>query len=94
MSDKLKEVMELFFEKRESTKPFTLIKSFLMIAIGLIFILGIMNDFNIKVKYVTLLFGIISIVDGIEMFYKKENGRQVLLAVGIGCMWFGTFFFW
>ncbi|MGE7879717.1 hypothetical protein [Peribacillus muralis] len=94
MSDKLKEIMELFFEKRENTKPFTLITSFLMIAIGLIFILGIMHDFNIKVKYVTLLFGIISIVDGIEMLYKKENGRQVLLAVGIGCMWFGTFFFW
>lgn len=52
--------MELFFEKRESTKPFILIRYLMIIAMGLILILCIINDFNF-IKYIYLLLGIGSI---------------------------------
>ncbi|MGZ9817433.1 hypothetical protein ACXM0N_16170 [Peribacillus simplex] len=90
MSNKLKYVMELFFEKRESTKPFILIRYLMIIAMGLILILCIINDFNF-IKYIYFLLGIGSIIDGFESFLKKENKRQMLLNFGIAFMWFVVF---
>ncbi|SIS14228.1 hypothetical protein SAMN05878482_1201 [Peribacillus simplex] len=87
MSNKLKYAMGLFYEKRESTKPFILIRYLMIIAMGLILILCIINDFNF-IKNIYLLLGIGSIVDGFESFLKKENKRKVLLNLGIAFMWF------
>ncbi|KOR84797.1 hypothetical protein AM233_12350 [Bacillus sp. FJAT-22058] len=95
MSNKLKYVMGLFFEKRESTKrtkPFILISYLMRILMGLILILVIINDFNFNfIKYIILLLGIGSIIDGFESFLKKENKRQMLLDFGIAFMWFVVF---
>ncbi|MDO7485768.1 hypothetical protein Q5O89_07670 [Peribacillus frigoritolerans] len=92
MSNKLKYVMGLFFEKRESTKPFILIRYLMIIAMGLILILCIINDFNFNfIKYIYLLLGIGSIIDGFESFLKKENKRPMLLNFGIAFMWFVLF---
>ncbi|MED3787032.1 hypothetical protein P4576_07140 [Peribacillus frigoritolerans] len=90
MSNKLKYVMGLFFEKRESTKPFILIRYLMIIAMGLILILCIINGFNF-IKYIYLLLGIGSIIDGFESFLKKENKRQMLLNFGIAFMWLVVF---
>ncbi|MFS0600096.1 hypothetical protein AB1L16_25815 [Peribacillus frigoritolerans] len=98
MSNKLKYVMGLFFEKRESTKrtkrtkPFILISYLMRILMGFILILVIINDFNFNIiKYIILLLGIGSIIDGFESFLKKENTRQMLLDFGIAFMWFVVF---
>ncbi|MEY8192211.1 hypothetical protein AB4X15_21485 [Peribacillus simplex] len=95
MSNKLKYVMGLFFEKRESTKrtkPFILIGYLMRILMGLILILVIINDFNFNfIKYIILLLGIGSIIDGFESFLKKENKRQMLLDFGIAIIWFVVF---
>ncbi|MFJ7513322.1 hypothetical protein ACIQW7_28520 [Peribacillus simplex] len=95
MSNKLKYVMGLFFEKRERTKrtkPFILIRYLMRILMGLILILVIINDFNFNfIKYIILLLGIGSIIDGFESFLKKENKRQMLLDFGIAFMWFVVF---
>ncbi|MES1042827.1 hypothetical protein [Peribacillus simplex] len=95
MSNKLKYVMGLFFEKRESTnrtKPFILIGYLMRILMGLILILVIISDFNFNViKYIILLLGIGSIMDGFESFLKKENKRQMLLDFGIAIIWFVVF---
>ncbi|KRF64791.1 hypothetical protein ASG99_19540 [Bacillus sp. Soil768D1] len=95
MSNKLKYVMGLFFEKRESTKrtkPFILIRYLMRILMGLILILAIINvNFNF-IKYIILLLGIGSIIDGFESFLKKENKRQMLLDFGIAFIWFVMFF--
>ncbi|MCK1982618.1 MULTISPECIES: hypothetical protein [Peribacillus] len=90
MSNKLKYVMGLFFEKRESTKPFILIRYLMIIAMGLILILSIINDFNF-IKNIYLLLGIGSIIDAFESFLKKENQRRILMNFGIACMWFVVF---
>ncbi|MFJ7367256.1 hypothetical protein ACIQWQ_24585 [Peribacillus frigoritolerans] len=96
MSNKWKYVMGLFFEKRESTKrnkPFILIGYLMRILMGLILILVIINDFNFNfIKYIILLLGIDSIIDGFESFLKKENKRQMLLDFGIAFIWFVVFF--
>ncbi|MGZ9817071.1 hypothetical protein ACXM0N_14345 [Peribacillus simplex] len=95
MSNKLKYVMGLFFENRERTKrtkPFILIRYLMRILMGLILILVIINDFNFNfIKYIILLLGIGSIIDGFESFLKKENKRQMLLDLGIAFMWFVVF---
>ena len=95
MSNKLKYVMGLFFEKRESTKrtkPLILIGYLMRILMGLILILVIINDFNFNfIKYIILLLGIGSIIDGFESFLKKENKRQMLLDFGIAFIWFVVF---
>ncbi|MDQ0882105.1 hypothetical protein [Peribacillus sp. V2I11] len=90
MSNKLKYVMGLLFEKRESTKPFILIRYLMIIAMGLILILCIIIDFNF-IKNIYLLLGIGSIIDGFESFLNKENKRQMLLNFGIAFMWFVVF---
>ena len=96
MSNKWKYVIGLFFEKRESTKrtkPFILIGYLMRILMGLILILVIINDFNFNfIKYIILLLGIDSIIDGFESFLKKENKRQMLLDFGIAFIWFVVFF--
>ncbi|MDM5219681.1 hypothetical protein QUF86_02470 [Peribacillus sp. NJ11] len=84
--------MGLFFEKRESTKPFILIRYLMIIATGLILILSLINDFNFNfIKYIILLSGIGSIIDGFECFLKKENKMQMLLDFGIAVIWFAVF---
>jgi len=96
VSNKWKYVIGLFFEKRESTKrtkPFILIGYLMRILMGLILILVIINDFNFNfIKYIILLLGIDSIIDGFERFLKKENKRQMLLDFGIAFIWFVVFF--
>src|SRR6478735_3524105 len=90
MSNKLK--MELFFEKRESTKPFILIRYLMIILMGLNLILGIINDFNFNfIKLFLLLLGIGSIIDGFESFFKKENKSRMLLDFGVAFLWFTLF---
>ncbi|MGE7879750.1 hypothetical protein [Peribacillus muralis] len=95
MSNKLKYVMGLFFEERESTKStktFILIRYIVLILMGLILILAIFNvNFNF-INYIILLFGIGSIIDGFESFFKKENKRQMLLNFGIAFICFVLFF--
>jgi disulfide bond formation protein DsbB len=84
--------MGLFFEERESTKPFILIRYLMLIVMSLILILGIINDFNFNfMKNIYLLLGIGSIIDGFESFLKKENKRQMLLNFGIAFIWFVVF---
>ncbi|CAH0314752.1 hypothetical protein SRABI96_05163 [Peribacillus sp. Bi96] len=85
--------MGLFFEKRESTKPFILIRYVMIIAMGLLLLLVIINDFNFDLmKNICILLGIGSIIDGFEDFYIKENKRQMLLNFGIAFIWFVVFF--
>ncbi|MFD9627416.1 hypothetical protein [Peribacillus muralis] len=95
VSNKLKYVLGLFFEERESTKstkPFILIRHIMMILTGLILILAIFNvNFNF-IKYIILLFGIGSIIDGFERFLKKGNKRQMLLDFGFAFICFVLFF--
>lgn len=56
-------------------------------------ILVIINDFNFNyIKYIILLLGIDSIIDGFKSFLKKENKRQMLLDFGIAFIWFVVFF--
>jgi amino acid transporter len=84
--------MGLFFEERESTKPFILIRYLMLIVMSLILILCIINDFNSNfMKNIYLLLGIGSIIDGFESFLKKENKRQMLLNFGIAFIWFVVF---
>jgi len=92
VTNKLKYVMGLFFEERESTKPFILIRYLMLIVMSLILILCIINDFNSNfMKNIYLLLGIGSIIDGFESFLKKENKRQKLLNFGIAFIWFVVF---
>ena len=85
-------VCENSHKKRESTKPFILIRYLMIIAMGLTLILCIINDFNFNfIKNIYLLLGIGSIIDGFESFLKKENKRQMLLNIGIAFMWFVVF---
>lgn len=65
--------MGLFFEKRESTKTFILIRYLMTIVMSLILILCIINDFNFNfIKNIFISFiRIGSIIDGFERFSKK-----------------------
>lgn len=63
------------------------------ILMDLTLILVIINDFNFNyIKYIILLLGIDSIIDGFKSFLKKENKRQMLLDSGIAFIWFVVFF--
>ncbi|MFF2459152.1 hypothetical protein [Peribacillus simplex] len=93
MSNKLKDVMGLFFEKSESTKPFTLIRYLMIILMGLNLILGIINEFNFNfIKYLLILLGVGSIIDAFEKLLKKENKSRILFDFGVAFVWFTLFF--
>ncbi|MFH0069723.1 hypothetical protein [Peribacillus sp. NPDC056705] len=93
MSNKLKDVMGLFFEKSESTKPFTLIRYLMIILMGLNLILGIINEFNFNfIKYLLILLGVGSIIDAFEKLLKKENKSRILIDFGVAFVWFTLFF--
>jgi hypothetical protein len=85
--------MGLFFEKRDSTKPFEIIK-YLILTIGtFILIFSIINDFNLGIlMFLFLLSAIGSIIDGIESYLKKENKNRILLDFGIALIWIVSFF--
>ncbi|MEH7885207.1 hypothetical protein V7654_12910, partial [Bacillus sp. JJ1609] len=61
--------MRLFFEKRESTKPFVIIK-YLFLTIGVfILIFSLIKGVNLGIlKFLFLLSAIGSIIDGIESY--------------------------
>ncbi|CAH0158000.1 hypothetical protein [Peribacillus simplex] len=91
MLNKLKDIMGLFFEKSESTKPFILIRYLMIILMGLIVILGIIYEFNF-IKYLLILLGIGSMIDAFERLLKKENKSRMLLDLGVAFVWFTLFF--
>ncbi|RCW40093.1 hypothetical protein DFP97_1425 [Paenibacillus prosopidis] len=88
--------MGLFFEKRESTKPFIIIRILLMIVIVFIFVIGIVNDFDFFfMRLLFMLLGVSSILDGIERYLKRENKWRYYFDFGMGLLWFvSSFIFW
>lgn len=88
--------MGLFFEKRESTKPFIIIRILLMIVIVFIFVIGIVNDFDFFfIRLLFMLLGISSILDGIERYIKRENKWRYFFDFVMGLLWFvSSFIFW
>jgi uncharacterized membrane protein HdeD (DUF308 family) len=82
--------MGLFFGKRvkkKSSKPFIVLKILLVIISLFILVMSIINDFDFLFRWLFILFGINSIIDGIEGYFQKEDKRFYLLDFGFGVLY-------
>jgi len=83
--------MGLFFEtkvKKKSTKPFIIIKIFMTIALLFMLVMVIFKGSDYYFLWLFILLGVISIIDGIESYFQKEDKRVYLLNFGFGVIWF------
>jgi hypothetical protein len=81
--------MGMFFEKRESTKPFRIIRYLFIIVTIVIFIVAISSGFDFF--YLGILFmlvGVSNILDGIESYLKKENKWRYISEFGFAILLF------
>jgi hypothetical protein len=86
--------MGMFFEKSDSpsTKPFLTIRYVILIIMVFILIVGIVKGFDFYyLKFLFLVCGIGSIIDGIEGVLKKERQRRIVLDFALGFVWLLTF---
>ena len=82
--------MGLFFEKRvkkKSSKPFIVLKILLVIIALFILVMSIITDFDYLLRSLFILFGVNSIIDGIEGYFQKEEKRFYLLDFGFGVLY-------
>jgi hypothetical protein len=80
--------MGIFFEKRESTKPFKIIRFLLIIVTIVLFIVAISSGFDFF--YLGILFmlvGVSNTLDGIESYLKKENKWRYISEFGFAILW-------
>jgi hypothetical protein len=81
--------MGMFFEKRESTKPFKIIRFLFIIATIVLFIVAISSGFDFfYLGIIFMLVGVSNILDGIESYLKKENKWRYILEFGFAILWF------
>ena len=81
--------MGLFFEKRESTKPFRIIRYLLITVKIVLFIMAISSNFDFF--YLGILFmlvGVSNVLDGIESYLKKVNKWRYISDFGFAILWF------
>jgi hypothetical protein len=89
--------MGLFFEKRESTRPFKVIRHLLIIIILAIFVSAIINDFDFFFMRLLFMFvGISSFFDGIENYYfNRDNKWRYISDFVFGLLWItSSFLIW
>jgi uncharacterized membrane protein len=85
--------MGLFFEKRESTKPFIILRILMLVILGVIVLTILINGFDfLFLRLAFILAGIMSVIDGVESYLKKENKWRHLSDLGVGLLWFITAF--
>lgn len=83
--------MGLFFEKvtrKKSAKPILILRAVMLIGMFTFLILAIINDINIYfLKYVFIIAGVFSIMDGIESYFHKQSRKVILTEMGVGLVY-------
>ena len=84
--------MGLFFQTRstkKSGKPIIVIRTLMVIAMGILLIVGIINgaDFFF-LSLIFILAGLGSLIDALEGYFQKENKRVYLVDLGFAILWF------
>ncbi|WP_053366488.1 hypothetical protein [Bacillus sp. FJAT-27245] len=81
--------MGLFFEKRESSKPFIWLRHFIMLMVLVVIGAAILNGFSsIYLTILWIIFGCSSILDGIEAYLKKTAKKRYLMDFGIAGLFY------
>lgn len=80
--------MGLFFEKKKrkkSSKPVIIIRTLITIAMVIIFIMGIIHNFDSNYFRLIFIFaGVIAVIDGLEGYFKRENKSVYLSDISFG----------
>ncbi|WP_391203812.1 hypothetical protein [Psychrobacillus sp. L4] len=83
--------MELFFEKvtrKKSAKPIVILRAVMLIAMFTFLIMAIINDIEIYfLKYVFVIAGVFSIMDGIESYFHIQSRKVILTEMGVGVVY-------
>ncbi|QFG00154.1 hypothetical protein PB01_15690 [Psychrobacillus glaciei] len=83
--------MGLFFEKvtrKKSAKPIVILRVLMLIAMSIFLIMTLFNDLNMYfLKYVFVIAGVFSIMDGIESYFHKQSRKVILTEMGVGVVY-------
>ncbi|WP_391117248.1 hypothetical protein [Psychrobacillus sp. L3] len=83
--------MGLFFEKftrKKSAKPIVILRALMLIAMFTFLIMTLFNDLNIYfLKYVFVIAGVFSVMDGIESYFHKQSRKVILTEMGVGVVY-------
>ncbi|MDQ0271696.1 hypothetical protein J2S17_003584 [Cytobacillus purgationiresistens] len=90
--------MGLFFEKREqqSAKSIVLLRILIVITMGILLIMGLINGLSFTYfKFIFIVAGIGSLIDGIESLVQRGSKRVYLVEFGFVILWFTlAFLYW
>ncbi|MFF2755703.1 hypothetical protein ACFVR1_18575 [Psychrobacillus sp. NPDC058041] len=84
--------MGLFFEKvtrKKSAKPIIILRTIMLIAMITFLIMAIINGIEMLfLKYVFVIAGVFSIMDGIESYFHKQSRKVILTEMSVGLVYF------
>ncbi|WP_240377960.1 hypothetical protein [Bacillus piscicola] len=85
----------VFFKKEqgEVIKPMIIVRVIIAISMAIIFVFGIINDFDFALlKWVFVLAGIGSVFDGIAKYFQNYSSRGYVLEFVFALLWFALAF--
>jgi len=84
-------LMGLFFEKgpkKKSSIPVTVFRVLIVVAMVILLILAITNDFDFFfIKWLFIVAGVSSFVDGIEGYLQKVDKKFYIINFGFAIFW-------
>nr|CDQ32633.1 hypothetical protein BN993_02051 [Virgibacillus halodenitrificans] len=81
----------IFFQEQrlKSSKPVVFLQLIIAIVTAVLMVICIINDFAfIYMKWIFLLLGISSAIEGVEKYKMKMPKKAFLTDLGIACVWF------
>ncbi|KPB05938.1 hypothetical protein [Bacillus sp. CHD6a] len=82
--------MGLFFEKvgrSKSSKPVVVVRIIVAIAMIVLFILGIWDDFNSTyLGFVILMAGLMNVMNGVESHYHRDEKKVYIMDYTLGIL--------
>ena len=84
--------MGIFFEKverKKSSKSLSIMKNIMLVTMILLLMLALMNmSDSIYLRIVFILVGVMSIIEGVESYFHKEDKKIYLTELGFGALYF------
>ena len=84
--------MGIFFkkvERKKSSKSLSIIKNIMLMIMMLLLVLALMNmSESMYLRIVLILVGVMSIIDGVESYFHKDDKKVYLTELGFGALYF------
>ena len=76
-------------ERKKSSNSLSIMKKIMLMTMILLLVLALMNvSDSIYLRIVFILVGVMSIIDGVESYFHKDDKKVYLTELGFGALYF------